>query len=74
MHLEPICKVAAAGSIIYGHRDHYSSLIAWADDLSMMHLLGYYLNSNLYVRYYVPLPYYLLRAADRLMGDTIRTT
>ena len=40
MHLETICKVAAADSIAYGHRDHQGLLMAWADDVSMMQLLN----------------------------------
>ena len=37
-------------------------------------VLGNYVSSNMYVRYYVPLPRYLVRAADRLLDSSISTT
>ena len=39
MHLLTVFKVAAAISIVYGHRDHHSSLMAWASDESIIGLV-----------------------------------
>ena len=36
MHLETVCKVAAAECIVYGYHSHHLLLIAWVGDESMI--------------------------------------